>query len=162
MNNVEKYFAGERLQCVIGMIISIACISLSVYFLFMQKPFLKGIAWPVIPLSVLLLVICTGVVIRTPKDITRVTAFLQAEPGRIKTEELPRMEKVMRSFSMIKKIELILLAAGLVIAVVFRKNDFVCGVGVGLTVLSAGLYLFDHLAEARGKEYLGVLKSLVS
>lgn len=72
MDQIVKYFEGEKLQCIIGAIVSIISISLSVYFLFMQKPVFKGVAYTFIPLSLFLLAICVGVILRTPKDIERV------------------------------------------------------------------------------------------
>lgn len=160
MNSIEKYFEGEKLQCTIGIIISIVCISLSVYFLLQQKPVLKGIAYSFIPLSVLLLTICIGVTVRTPKDIERVTTFYKTTSQEIQTEELPRMEKVMKNFTIIRKVEIFLFVAGLLLAVFFWKNDLVRGVAIGLMIQSAMLYLFDYSAAMRGEIYLGFLKSL--
>jgi hypothetical protein len=160
MNNIEKYFAGEKLQCTIGIILSIICISLSVYFLVLQKPLLKGISFVFIPLSVLLLIICSGVVVRTPSDTERVKEFLKTKPQRLQTDELPRMEKVMKNFTLIKRIEICLFLAGLLIAIFFWKNDLVKGIAIGLIIQGVMLYLFDHSAEARGKVYFEFLKSL--
>lgn len=160
MNNIEKYFEGEKLQCTIGIIISIVCIALSVYFLFLQKPVLKGVAYSFIPLSVLLLAICIGVVTRTSKDIERVTTFYKKDSQEIKTEELPRMKKVMKNFTVIKKVEVFLFFAGFLLAVFFWKNDLLKGVAIGLMTQSVILYLFDYSAATRGKLYLEFLNSL--
>jgi membrane glycosyltransferase len=160
MDNIEKYFDGEKLQCILGIIIGSVCILTSIYFLFLQKPLLKGLAYSVIPLSVLLLTICIGIVIRTPKDIERVTTFYKVEPQKMQIDELPRMEKVMKTFMLIMKVEIFIFAVGLLLATFFWKYELVKGIAIGLMVLSSAFYLFDHLAAKRGETYLEFLKSL--
>lgn len=160
MDNIITYFNGEKLQCMIGAIISVICIAASVYFLFLQKPFLRGIAYAVIPLSILLLAICLGVIFRTPKDIDRVTIFQKENPKNIQVEEIPRMEKVMKSFNIIKKVEIALVVIGLFLTVIFWRNELIRGIAIGLVVMGISLYTFDHIAESRGDTYLLFLKSL--
>jgi hypothetical protein len=160
MHNIEKYFEGEKLQCIAGIIISVVCISGSVYLLLLHNSFLKGIAYSFFPLSVFLLVICAGIVIRTPEDIERISGFWKTEPQKMQTEELPRMEKVMKNFSVIKKVEIYLLAAGLLAALFFWKNDLVKGIATGIMIQSVILYVFDYTAAIRGKIYVEFLNSL--
>jgi hypothetical protein len=159
MHNIVKYFNGEKAQCSIGLLVAIVFIFVSAYFLWQQQPLLKGVAYVTLLVSVLLGSICAGVVWRTPKDIARVGAFYQSAPEKMRNEELPRMEKVMSSFSMIKKVEIVLVLAGLLLFVFFGKNDLVRGIALGLLVQGSLAYLFDHLAEARGKIYVDFLKT---
>ncbi|XOV92666.1 MAG: hypothetical protein ACFHWX_20970 [Bacteroidota bacterium] len=160
MESIIKYFEGERLQCIIGAVISILFISSSVYFLISHKSLFKGMAYVFLPLSLFLLVICIGVILRTPKDIERVGSFYQSAPEKIETEELPRMQKVMKSFGIIKKVEIGLILIGLLLLIIFWQGDLYKGVGLGLTIIGVVLYIFDHLAEARGIVYFDFLKSL--
>jgi uncharacterized protein YxeA len=160
MDNIIAYFNGEKLQCVAGACISIVFIAFSISFLFQQKPFLKGIGYVSIPLSVLLLIICVGVVYKNSRDIERVTTFYKEAPNRIQVEEIPRMEKVMKSFGIIKKVEIAIFIIGLALAVIFWPNELMRGVAVGLIVMGASLYAFDHIAESRGEPYLQFLKAL--
>lgn len=160
MNNIEKYFEGEKLQCIVGMIISLIFLSTSIYFLFLQKPVFKGMAYAFIPLSGLLLAICVGIVVRTPTDIERVTTLYQTEPQKMQTDELPRMEKVMKNFAVIKRVEICFFMAGLLLAAFFWKNDLIKGIAIGLMIQSVVLYLFDYSAAIRGKIYFEFLQSL--
>lgn len=160
MNSIEKYFNGERLQSTAGIVIAVVCIAISIYFLFLQKNLPRGVSYSFLPLSVLLLVICVGIVIRTPKDIERVTTFYKTEPSKLQTDELPRMQRVMRNFTVIKKVEICFFIAGLLLAAFFWKNDLVKGIALGLMIQGVILYLFDHFAEARGKVYFEFLESL--
>jgi hypothetical protein len=160
MNNIEKYFTGEKLQCTVGIILSLISIALAIYFLTTHKPLLRGISFTFIPLSVLLMTICIGVVIRTPKDFERTMIFYKTEPLRMQTDELPRMEKVMKNFSIIKKIEICFFIVGLLMVIFFWKNDLIRGIATGLMIQGFLLFLFDYSAEARGKVYFEFLNSL--
>ncbi len=160
MDNIVNYFNGERIQCLIGLILSMALISVAVYFLFLQNTFFKGIAFSVLPLSVLLTAICLGVIVRVPSDINRVTTYYQSAPENIQTEEVPRMEKVMRNFSIIKKVELGIFIGGILLALFFWNKDLIKGLAFGLIAQGLMLYLFDHIAEFRGKAYMEFLTSL--
>lgn len=161
MDNIISYFQGERVQCLIGLAISLVFISASIYFLFLQKPFFKGMAFAVLPLSVLLVAICVGVIFRTSGDIERVTAYYQSAPENIQTAEVPRMEKVLRNFSIVKKVELGIFIAGVLLAVFFWNKDLIRGIAFGLILQGIILYLFDHIAELRGKAYMEFLTSLL-
>lgn len=160
MDSIIAYFNGEKVQCTIGAIASIIFIASSISFLFQQKIFLKGIAYSTIPLSILLLVICVGVILRTSKDIERVSTFYKETPKSIQVEEIPRMEKVIKSFNIIKKVEIAIFIIGLALMIIFWRNELIRGVAVGLLIMSISLYTFDHIAESRGEAYVQFLKSL--
>ena len=160
MDNITTYFNGEKFQCTIGAIASIIFIASSILFLFQQKIFLKGIAYSAIPLSLLLLVICVGVIFRTSKDVERVSTFYRETPKSVQVEEIPRMEKVMKSFNIIKKVEIAIFIIGLAMIIIFWRNELIRGIAVGLLIMSVSLYTFDHIAESRGEAYIQFLKSL--
>lgn len=159
MNNIEKYFAGERIQCLVGIGISIISICLSIYLFSTEKAILKGIAYPFTIIAIILLTICIGVVWRTSKDILRVNNYSKFEPSKLKSDELPRMEKVMTNFKLIKRIEIILLVIGLVLIVVFWKNPLLNGIAIGLMVQASIMFVFDTFAEKRGHNYLKYLQT---
>jgi len=153
MNPIEKYFSGERAQCLIGIFIAIDCIILALFLLLQGKTeFYKGMAWPFVVVPFFLLVICAAVVIRTPKDIARVNGFLQQQSEKIQTEEIPRMQKVMQSFRTIKIAEIVLALLGLGMFL-FASTPFWRGIGMGLILQGVLMFGFDHFAERRGKIY---------
>lgn len=160
MKEIELYFSGEKWQCVIGAVLAIGFIALSVYFLKLGTPFHKGFAYVCIPFMLILIAICISIIVRTPKDLQRVIGFYQTEPAKIKTEELPRMQKVMKLFSTAKKIELLFFALGLVLAIIFWKNDLVRGMAVAVMILGVAFYTFDFSAEFRAKPYKIFLESV--
>lgn len=162
MEHILKYFAGERVQCIAGILIAISMVVLSLYFLFQQRDVLRGIAFVSIPLSLILLVICTAVVLRTPKDIMRVTTAYQAKPQSLLTTELPRMESVMHNFIVIKRVELGLLVIGIFLTVVFRHHDLIRGVAIGLIIQGVILFMFDYFCLGEGQRLCGVFEISVA
>ena len=160
MDNIIRYFSGEKLQCSIGILLGIIGLTLSIYFIYLSKPVFKGIAFAFIPLSLLLLSICVGIVIRTPKDIKRVSSYYESEPIRMQTEELPRMEKVMKTFPKIKMVEIGFIIVGILLFLILWRNDLIQGIGLGIIIQGIILYGFDHFAESRGKIYFEFLNSL--
>jgi len=106
------------------------------------------------------LVICVGVIFRTSKDVERVSTFYRETPKSVQVEEIPRMEKVMKSFNIIKKVEIAIFIIGLAMIIIFWRNELIRGIAVGLLIMSVSLYTFDHIAESRGEAYIQFLKSL--
>lgn len=159
MTIIEKYFSGERIQCIAGIVFSLLTILLAIYLLKSGKSFQKGMSFPFFVFPFLLLVICTLVVLRTPSDVRRVQGFFQSETTKIKTDELPRMEKVMTTFELLKKVELIIAVLGLLVLLMF-KNDLVRGIAAGTTIQGLLLFLFDWLAANRGETYINFLREL--
>lgn len=97
---------------------------------------------------------------RTPKDIKRVSSYYESDPIKMQTEELPRMEKVMKTFPVIQMVEIVFIFVAAFLLVVFWKNNIIKGVGIGLIIQGIILYGFDHFAQSRGKIYLEFLNSL--
>lgn len=163
MNTITEYFSGERLQCLIGIVISSISIAFALYFLLQVKTeFYKGIAWPFIIISLLLLSICIGVVWRTPHDIERVTNYTIYEKEKVSLEEIPRMQGVLQNFKIIKVVELslLLIGIGIVLFASAKGNSLLKGIGLGLVIQSAIMFGFDYFAHERGKVYFEFLQNL--
>ena len=97
---------------------------------------------------------------RTPDDIARVSKTLQSEPAKIATEEIPRMNTVMKNFVIYRWIEIALVAAGLLLLVFGHEDSLWRGVGIGLTFQAGLMLALDYFAESRGAQYLSFLKGL--
>ncbi len=158
--SVNQYFNGEVFQCTIGIIAAVIFIILALYLFFVVKTqYAKGFGYPSFIISVLVLIICASVVKRSPADIKRVNSFVQNEPDKIRTIELPRIQKVMRNFKVIEFVEIGLALLSL-LAFFIIKNEMWKGVSLGALALSILMFLFDFFAEKRGKVYLDFLQSL--
>ena len=162
MTPIEKYFNGEIIQCSIGIIIGLISATLSLYGWFWLKSDLyKGMALPSFIIAFFLLIICIGVVIRSPKDIQRVSEFRLTHTEKIITQELPRMQKVMNNFRIIKIAEGIVVLIGLILFFTFANNPFVKGIAIGLMIQGSIMFIFDYFASLRGEPYLEYLKGIV-
>jgi hypothetical protein len=161
MNPVIKYFSAERFYCAIGIGIGVVAILVAICFLVrIKQPFFNGASYPLLIVGLFFLVICTGVYMRSPKDIVRVNAAIANDPTHVKSIELPRMEKVMSNFRviMIVEVSLVLIsAAGLLF---FRLAPTWRGALSSLLILSLLLLAFDWLADKRGNEYHQYLKTI--
>lgn len=161
-NAITEYFSDEKLQCYVGIAISGDSIAVALYLLLQVKTEMSnGVAWPFLILSALLLTICIGVVWRTPHDIERVSRYAKQEPEKIKSEEIPRMEKVLRNFKIIKTVEIGLLLVGLCLVLFGALKDarLLTGIGIGLAIQSAVLFGFDYFAHKRGRGYFEFLQN---
>lgn len=161
MNPVTKYFTAERAYCALGMGIGLVAILISIYFLVrVKQPFYTGMSYPLIIIGLFFLVICTGVYLRSPKDITRVNAAVATNVSEIKNSELPRMENVMKNFRVIMVVEMILILVSACLLIFPSLSASWRGAMTGLLFLSLLLFAFDWLANKRGSEYHQYLESL--
>jgi len=99
MEVIKNYFNAEKAESLLFMGFGILAILLSIYFLFILKEiFWKGLAISLIIFSLVQVVIGTTIYKRSPKDNLRVENILKNDPKKIQSEEIPRMEKVMKNF----------------------------------------------------------------
>jgi hypothetical protein len=160
MNPVTRYFTGEKTESHLFIFLGFVSILLALYFLMGVKAnFWKGAAIPFILVAALELVVGFTISIRSPKDIVRVEHQMKNEPGRILTEEVPRMETVMRNFRMYRYVEITLAVCGLILMYAAGISPFWRGIGFGLFIQSCIVLCLDFFAESRGKVYLEYLKT---
>jgi hypothetical protein len=158
MKFITDYFNAEKFESLFFVSVGVIAISAGIYFwVSLKEPYYKGMAIPLILVALIQLVVGTTVYFRSPKDIVKVENIVRNEPEKIKTEEIPRMEVVMKNFVIYRYVEITLMVVGLLLFLYFPSQSFWKGVGVGLFV-QAGLMLFlDYFAEKRGTEYLQYL-----
>jgi hypothetical protein len=156
---IEKYFNGEKIQCSIGILLALISISSATYFLLqIKKPLTTGMSYPFIIIPTLLLTICIAVIIRSPKDIVRVNQMMQSDKEKIKTDELPRMQTVMKNFRVIKTVEIAIAVFSIFLFLFMPTESVWRGVGLGLLMQALMMLAFDIVAESRGKEYFEYLQ----
>jgi hypothetical protein len=162
MSPVVNYFNGEKWESYLFLLMGIITIFLSIYLVFVLKTsFWKGVAIPFLLVGLLELMVGYTIVNRSPKDIIRVGNFIKNEPQKVRTEEIPRMEKVMDNFNMFRWVEIILIAMGIILMYSTIQDTFWRGLGLGLFI-QAGIVLgLDFFAERRGHTYLEFLNDFV-
>lgn len=157
----ERYFKQEQIESYFFIILGIIAICLACIFLGIIKySFFKGMAIPLLLIGIIQLTIGTIIYIRSPEDKYRVTQMLINERSKIKTEEIPRMEKVMANFTIYKWMEIILIMSSIILLVVFYSSPqtFWKGLALGLLIQSCIMLSLDILAEKRGQIYLEKLQ----
>lgn len=87
--------------------------------------------------------------------------MLENEKSKIQAEEIPRMEKVMKSFALYKRIEIGIIITGLFLFFYFTEYTVTKGLGLGLFIQATLMLVFDFFAESRGRVYLDWLRSLL-
>ncbi len=93
---------------------------------------------------------------RSDDDRKRNTYAYDMNPSALKTQELPRMEKVNKNFALYRWIEITLLIVGLILIFLYRQNadnTFWYGLGIGLAIQAAIMLSADYFAETRAKIY---------
>lgn len=165
LNFIHTYFTEEKIESFFFIILGSISIVLAFVFLFIiQYSFFKGFAIPLLLIGSLQVFVGTIVACRAPKDISRVEQFLNSDPQKIKTEELPRMEKVLKSFGIYKWIEILLIITGMVLFFLFYNSPqtFWKGLGLGLLMQSTLMLSLDLVAKKRADTYKISLLSSVS
>ena len=137
------------------MIFGILTISFSLYaILKWGDSFYKGFAVPVILIGIIQLVVGGTVYFRSDKQIIDLEKrYAESRSEFIKTER-PRMETVMKNFSLYKKIEVAFVLIGLVLIFMMQQREFWLGVGIGMLLQGALMLTADIFAERRGSTYL--------
>jgi hypothetical protein len=161
MNPIEKYFNAEKAESLLFIGFGIFAIILSVYFFFFIKDtFWKGLAIPLVFFSLIQIVIGATIFTRSPKDNLRVENILKFVPHKIESEEIPRMEKVMKNFVYYHYFEIAMIFIGIILMYTLSNYGFLKGFGLGLFIQSTVLLSLDFFAERRGHIYLEYLNQL--
>jgi hypothetical protein len=164
--DIEKYFNAEKGESWIFMWIGIASIVAAIiFFFFIKTNFYKGAAVPLILIGLLLGFVGYTVYKRSDGDRLRNVYAYDMNPSELKEKEIPRMEKVMKSFIIYRWIEIVLFLAGTTLYIYFIRdirNDFLRGLGLALVIMAVLALTADYFAEKRGHIYLDGLKSFVS
>ncbi len=155
-NFVINYFTEERAQSVILLSIGIIALILAcIFFYIIRYSFFKGIAIPLLLIGLLQIVVGGVIFYRSPKDTLKVQNMFLHEPHRIKSEELPRIEKVIKQFEIYKWIEMTLLIISIILIVIFYNSPqtFWKGIGLGLLLQTCLVFGIDIMSEKRALDY---------
>jgi uncharacterized membrane protein len=164
--DIEKYFVAEKQQAFLFLLIGIAALVTAIVFLiFLKTNFYKGAAWPLLLVGLLAGVAGYTGYKKSDADRVRNVYAYDLNPTELKEKEWPRMQKVMKNFTVLFWVEAVLLVAGIGLFIYARNDaakDFWRGFGLSLAVMALLLLLADRYAANRGKAYTEGLKSFVS
>jgi len=161
MNSVIKYFTGEKAESYLFLALGIFGMVISSYLFFLKaSAYWKGFSIPFILVSVLEIIVGISLIYRSPKDIIRVENYIKNDQVKIKSDEIPRMEKVMKNFVVYRYVEIALILTGAFLYFAFANSDFWRGLGLALLIQASIVLTLDYFAERRGFIYLEYLNSI--
>jgi hypothetical protein len=162
MEQISKYFNAEKHESLLFVLVGLLAISVATYFIIkVKQPFYNGMTYPLIAIALIQIVVGSSVYFRSPKDILRVEQIVQTEQQKIRTEEIPRMEIVMKNFVIYRWVEIALFLMGIFLFFNFKPMSISKGIGLGLSIQAGFMLLLDYFAESRGKVYLEYLRTLI-
>ena len=161
-NDILKYFTAEKTESLIFVIIGLLAVIVACYVRFsFRTDFYKGLFYSLVIIAMIQIFVGGTVFFRSPGDIARVTSYLQNDPEKLETEEMPRMALVNKNFVIYRYVEIALALVGLFFCFSFNKHSFWFGIGLGLTIQASILLVADYFAERRALEYTELLKNFI-
>jgi hypothetical protein len=155
MDFIKTYFTAEKNESLIFILFGVLTIGFSVYALVKWgDSFYRGFAIPAILIGIIQIVVGSTVYFRTDQQIIQVETLYQQDKAAFKNTEGPRMDTVMRNFSIYKVVEVVFVVIGLLLIFVAASKEFWLGIGVGMLLQGALMLTADIFAERRGKEYI--------
>lgn len=164
-SDIEKYFLAEKQVGLVFFIIGILAISFALVFFFsLRSNFYKGAAIPLLLIGLIELTIGFVVYRRSDGDRVRNVYAYDMNPQELKEQELPRIQKVNKSFTIYKWVEVALIITGIILILVYRprpEKTFWFGLGVALSIQALLMLGADYFAEKRAKDYMKKLQALI-
>ncbi|MBK6777776.1 MAG: hypothetical protein IPG74_18725 [Flavobacteriales bacterium] len=161
MTHIEAYFRGEKAESLLFLAIGIAAIAFAVFaWLKWNEPFVKGMAVPLIVIGLIQMTVGGTVFARTDKQVSALNAQAAHDAQAYRSAELPRMEKVMKSFTAIKWTEIVFVLTGIGLLMLTSTDGFWKGLGLGLMLQGSVSLTLDVFAEKRGAEYITAVEQL--
>ncbi|MBS1948365.1 MAG: hypothetical protein JST47_11410 [Bacteroidetes bacterium] len=161
--DIEKYFLAEKQGSLFFLIIGIIAILLAIgFYLFLKNNFYKGAAVPLLAIGIVQAIVGFTVYARSDRQrIDNVYAF-DMNPGKLKSEELPRMQTVNKNLIAYQWAEIGFFIVGAVLILCFAGNkekSFWLGLGIALAIQAAVMLSTDYFAGRRAKSYTKQLES---
>lgn len=164
--DIEHYFSAEKQGSLFFLVIGIVAVIAAIIFFFVMKtPFYKGAAIPIIVVGLIAGAIGFTIYKRSDADRIRNVYAYDMNPSELKQKEYPRMQKVMKSFSVILILEVLFLAVGICLFFYFRNHvakQFWSGLGMGLFIMLIVALFLDIAAQRRAAVYTQGLESFIN
>ena len=152
---LARYFAEEKQGSLVFVGFGVASVLAAI--LVARSPW-KGALWPLLVLGLGAVVVGSTVYLRTDRQVAELQALLDRDPAELRARELPRLERIQRTFRVLKMAEIALVAAGLALTFVFSRGSTAYAVGIALAVEAAVLLGLDLLASRRADVYVDALR----
>lgn len=165
--DIEQYFLSEKNTGVFLLIAgAIAIIVALVFLLFIKPSIYKGIAIPLIAIGIAQVVMGYAAYSKSDKQrIDNVYAF-DMNPDKLKSVELPRMQKALGSIKLFLGVELAVLAAGIILIIMNKQyaepaastKAIWFGAGIGLAIQALVFFSVDLFVLNKSRTYTSALE----
>jgi len=156
---LTEYFTAEKNGGYLLVAIAIVGFGLAAYLWFNRSAFM-AMAWPLVVIGALALVVGLGVGLRTPSQVATLEKGLRETRSETVKAEIVRMERVNKSFRIIKIVEIVLIVAGILAVLALPVPGPWSAVGLGILLEATVLLVFDTFAHHRAIVYVNWLQSL--
>jgi hypothetical protein len=161
MDFIKTYFTAEKNESLIFILFGMLTIGFSVYALLKWgDSFYRGFAVPAILIGIIQIVVGSTVYFRTDKQIIQLETLYQKDKAAFAKAETPRMDTVMKNFSLYKKVEVAFVVIGLLLIFFVSSKEFWLGIGVGMLLQGALMLTADIFAERRGTAYIEAIQKI--
>lgn len=161
LDTLTAYFTGEKHGAIALMILGGVALTACLVLVATKSDY-RAMAIPVGLVALLQVVIGVGLYVRTDPQVDALVAQHTAEPAAMVAAETARMDTVMRSFEIIKIVELVLIVVGVGLTHAFAHRPAIHAVGVGLIIQATVMLVFDLTAERRAVPYVEALHAVES
>lgn len=164
--DIERYFLAEKQAGLLVLIIGIIAVLIGIVFFFVFKGNLfKGAAVPLLALGLLECIVGNAIYKRSDADRVRIVYAYDMNPTLLKTDELPRMQTVNKSFRIYQGVEFGLAVLGIIVMIYYRgeaSRSFWVGLGLTLVIQAVLLFGMETVATRRAKEYTRKLSAYLA
>lgn len=155
---IVDYFKGEKQESFIFISAGLVAIAMAYYgFIVAEDMLYFGAAVPLAGIGLIELIVGVSIASKTNKQIKELLEMRESSPSTFKSDEIQRMEGVMKNFKIFRTIEQVLFIVGLlfmILGLADKLSRYWAGVGIGLMLQSSVMLFLDLFAELRGKEYI--------
>ncbi len=153
--DMHRYFTGERRGGIWLMSAGAPAMALGTGLIAGQDGFLRGLGCSMLAFGAIELIGGAAFYVNSNRRVPRFDGLLRTRPAAYRDEELVRIRGVNRDMRRLEAIEITLVLAGGALTAIgeVQRQDLLAGIGAGLMIQSAVLFLYDQLAARRALRY---------
>lgn len=162
---ISDYFLQVRIGHYFELGIGLISITLALFFLIVIKySFFKGVAYPILMIGIFQVIASASNILNTNLEKEPFQLIVKQDIENIKTNEVPKMENKLKSFTRHMIIYGIIMFTGMILFFYFRSSQtqFWRGFGLGLVCQSVLMLILTYSAQDGVRVYIDQLRILTS
>lgn len=154
-DDMHRYYTGEKRGGLWLLSIGAPSIAAGTGLLFHEGEFYRGLAYPLLVLGAAELIGGVAFYLNTNRRVPRFEKQLAIDPRAYRDSESARMLRVGRELRLLEGVEIAFIIAGATMTSIgaLEKRDLLAGIGTGVMIQSAVLFIYDQLAARRAQRY---------